>query len=176
MRFDLTLFEYIFSFTNQSYWLDFAGHFLSFFLPYILILILILLSIKDGRMYRFMTLKAIAAGFFTKIFLIIPIQRLIPRERPFVFFDFPPLISRVPSPSFPSSHAAFFFTLSTVSFFGNKKLGIFFYVCSLLIIIARVYAGVHWPSDVIVGALIGIITGLVIQKITERKSNENKVN
>lgn len=63
--------------------------------------------------------------------------------------------------SFPSGHAIFFFTLSTVLIFYNKKLGLFLFTSSVLIGLARVAAGVHWPSDVLVGASMGVMIGLL---------------
>lgn len=65
------------------------------------------------------------------------------------------------SASFPSGHAVFFFTLSTVLIFYSKKIGIFLFSSSFLIVLARVVAGVHWPSDILVGASVGIIVGLL---------------
>jgi undecaprenyl-diphosphatase len=59
--------------------------------------------------------------------------------------------------SFPSDHAVFFFVLATAMFFLSRRLGIaafayvFFVVC-----LPRVYMGLHYPSDILVGALLGI--------------------
>jgi undecaprenyl-diphosphatase len=63
--------------------------------------------------------------------------------------------------SFPSGHAAFFFTLATVISVYYPKTGIFFFASAILIGIARVSAGIHWPSDIVFGALIGIASGLL---------------
>ncbi len=67
--------------------------------------------------------------------------------------------------SFPSGHAIFFFTLSTVLVLYNKRLGVFLFVSSVLISTARVMAGIHWPSDVLAGASLGIITGLIFYSV-----------
>lgn len=166
MGIDIFLFEYIFELTG-NYRIDFLAHFLAKFLPYGLIAVLVLLSIKDRVYYLKTVLQGIALGFVTKFLIVLPIEHFIPRERPFVAYGFDPLVPRSPSPAFPSSHAAFFFALSTVIFFKSKKLGIFFYISSFLIIIARIYTGLHWPSDVLVGSLIGVVFGLVYQKIKE---------
>jgi undecaprenyl-diphosphatase len=63
--------------------------------------------------------------------------------------------------SFPSGHATFFFALSTAVYLYNKKWGTWFFGATILITVSRVIAGVHYPSDIIGGALIGIIVGYI---------------
>lgn len=172
MQIDLTIFNYLYSFTGQFFWLDFLAHFLAKYLPFVLIIILFLLFIKDNKKYGLTLLKSIGAGFFTKLFIVTPIELLVPRERPFVKLGLDPLVSKSADPALPSSHAAFFFAFSTVVFFSHKKLGIFFYVCSTLIVLARVYTGLHWPTDILAGSMIGIATGLTLRKIEEKRENK----
>ena len=170
MEIDITLFEAIHALSGV-YWIDFIGHVLAKFLPYGIIAILVLFAVKDRVFYAKTVFHAIVLGFLTRYVVLMPIEHLIPRDRPFSVYGFDPLIPREPSPSFPSAHATFFFLVSTIIFFKNKKLGLFLYVSSFLIILARVYSGVHWPSDVFAGALIGVIVGLIYQKIKEATSD-----
>ncbi len=80
--------------------------------------------------------------------------------RPFEILDgVNQLIAHSEASSFPSGHAIFFFTLSTVLIFYSKKLGVFLFSSSALIVLARVIAGLHWPSDVLVGASMGVMIG-----------------
>ena len=59
--------------------------------------------------------------------------------------------------SFPSDHAVFFFTLAASLFFISRKVGIFAFIYAAIIHgFARVYTGLHYPTDIIVGAVIGI--------------------
>lgn len=46
-------------------------------------------------------------------------------------------------------------------YIGEIPLGIIVFVCGLIIAIVRVISGVHFPKDVIVGALVGILCGVV---------------
>ena len=49
-------------------------------------------------------------------------------------------------------------------FLDNKKAGIFFFLASFLIGLARVFSGIHWPSDILVGALVGILSAYLLRK------------
>ena len=72
--------------------------------------------------------------------------------------------------SFPSGHAVFFFGLATGVYFINKKFGRRLFVCAALICLARVIAGVHWPSDVLAGAVLGILTAWIVFRGWQRLS------
>ena len=86
------------------------------------------------------------------------IRYFIHRPRPFLSHEVHQLLSEV-SYSFPSGHATFFFALSTGIFFYHRKLGILFYVSTVCMVIGRVISGIHYPSDIVAGAIIGIICG-----------------
>ncbi|MFQ5432191.1 MAG: phosphatase PAP2 family protein [Nitrospinota bacterium] len=58
--------------------------------------------------------------------------------------------------SFPSSHAVNSFTIAAIFGFYEKKLWIFTAPAAALVAFSRVYVGVHYPADVVVGAMIGI--------------------
>ncbi len=67
--------------------------------------------------------------------------------------------------SFPSGHAMVFFALSTVLFIHNRRVGIVAYVGSALVAVTRVLSFVHFPIDVIIGALLGSIIGFLVHGI-----------
>jgi undecaprenyl-diphosphatase len=59
------------------------------------------------------------------------------------------------SASMPSLHAADYFAGALVVFREWRALGAASYVLAALVGLSRVYVGVHWPSDVVAGALVG---------------------
>jgi len=62
-----------------------------------------------------------------------------------------------PWSSFPSDHAFLFFALATGMFLVNRKVGYFLYLYTILFIaLPRLFLGIHYPSDLLVGALLGI--------------------
>jgi len=59
--------------------------------------------------------------------------------------------------SMPSDHATLFFTLSMCLYFISKRIGLFaFFYTFLFICLPRIYLGLHYFTDIIVGAFIGI--------------------
>lgn len=68
--------------------------------------------------------------------------------------------------SFPSGDTAMAFTIATVLSKGEKRiLKIILFVYASLIGYGRIYLGVHFPLDVFVGALIGILSRIFCYKI-----------
>jgi undecaprenyl-diphosphatase len=119
-----------------------------------------------------MAIEAIIAAVITKFILADFIRWLWFRPRPFVALNFIPLIDQSPKEgAFPSGHASFFFALSTIVYLYNKKAGIIFYIASFFIIIARVFVGVHWPSDILAGAVLGILMGWFLNKIFRKHAH-----
>jgi len=80
-------------------------------------------------------------------------------RRPFVALDFVPLFPHVPNNSFPSSTVAFAAVAAIVVLFAWRRLGIVLAVGAVVIAFGCIYVGVHYVSDVIVGAAIGIACG-----------------
>ena len=59
--------------------------------------------------------------------------------------------------SFPSDHAVLFFALATGLWFISRRVGVFAFAYAVVCIaLPRLYLGIHYPSDILAGALIGI--------------------
>lgn len=104
-------------------------------------------------------LVAIFAALVSRFVIVNAIYFFIERTRPFAELNLLPVFSHDAYQSFPSGHAAFFFALITAMFILSRKAGLLFSFVAIGMVITRVVAGVHWPSDVLVGALEGLITG-----------------
>jgi undecaprenyl-diphosphatase len=68
-------------------------------------------------------------------------------------------------PTFPSNAATVAFAAATGIWLGNRKAGAVLYFLAFLWAFARFYAGIHFFVDVLAGALIGVITSLMISKV-----------
>jgi membrane-associated phospholipid phosphatase len=89
---------------------------------------------------------------------------LIARTRPHYHAAIP-----VPtSHSFPSGHAASSFAAATVISVVEPRLRVPAFALALGIAFSRVYNGVHWPSDVLVGAAVGVVTALLLLAAARR--------
>ena len=114
------------------------------------------------KIYRIIAggLSALVARYgFTEL-----IRFLHPRLRPFMIDHVHQLIAEYGN-SFPSGHAAFFFALSAAVFYWDKRLGTFFFAASLMMGIARVAAGVHYPSDIIGGVIVGVASAWIVMRV-----------
>jgi len=109
---------------------------------------------------------ALTAGIAAGLALLVNqvITRLWQRDRPFVAHpaSVHTLLSHSPDPSFPSDHASPAFAIAVVLFLVHRRLGILALVVALVLAYARVYCGDHYPADVIVGALIGMVVAWLL--------------
>jgi undecaprenyl-diphosphatase len=74
--------------------------------------------------------------------------------------------------SFPSSHAANMFGLAVVIGAFYKSTRYYIYPLAALVAIGRVYLGVHYPSDVIAGAIYGAAVGLAVMAMAKKLAPE----
>lgn len=125
-----------------------AGNFQYFLSGFLLLYLLIGKSQAEKVKNRWMVAVAFLSAAVSRLVFCEIIKVLISRPRPFETYNLIPLLSNEVGRSFPSGHAAFFFALAMAVTLFNKKLGIWLFVGALLISLARIYAGVHYPSDV----------------------------
>ena len=95
------------------------------------------------------------------------LKNLISRPRPCqIDTAFPLLVSRPSSSSFPSTHSAWAFGGATAIFLQHRKAGIAAYVAAILIGFSRLYLFLHFPTDVLFGAAMGVALGFAADRIT----------
>lgn len=113
-------------------------------------------------------ISIIAIGVGKTLALIMPF-RYRPVHDPGLDFNMPFGISETTETnngvllsSMPSDHAVLYFALSIGLFFMSRKIGVWALIYTMLfIMVPRVYLGLHYPTDILVGAIIGIIIGIL---------------
>lgn len=125
---------------------------------------IILLISKKTRKAGVLSICSLLLCYVTNDLII---KKLVARERPFnQFSDVIPLIKKPVDFSFPSGHSASSFASAGILFrYLDKKYGILAIVFATLIAFSRLYLGVHFPSDVIAGVIIGLINSYIISKM-----------
>lgn len=96
------------------------------------------------------------------------IKYSILRPRPFTQIQDYILLTTVSDPSFPSGHTSNATTIFYVLSKGFKRS--YLMIIPVIVGLSRIYVGVHYPSDVIFGFIVGLIIAYVVEKIF------NKVN
>ncbi|MDA8443255.1 MAG: phosphatase PAP2 family protein [Peptococcaceae bacterium] len=94
------------------------------------------------------------------------------RPRPFVTLkqgSFTQLIPHSADSSFPSDHAAGSFGFAAGSWYRAERwVSISFTCLAVLVGVARVYVGVHWPTDVIAGVIVGIVSAVIMKRFSDK--------
>ena len=121
-----------------------------------------------------MVFVALLSAFFSRFFITDLVRFFYSRPRPFETMDIYQLVAHDGGSSFPSGHAAFFFALAAGVFIYYRKWGILFYLFALAMGISRVIAGVHFPSDILGGAVIGIVSAYLVFYITKKYREKSR--
>ncbi len=169
---NLEIFLAINGLAGQFAWLDTSAIIFADYAAYTVALISVVVFFfpKHHRTHhRRMLLLALFSGLVAHNLIKPLIVLFYPLPRPFITLHSLHKLISVPTvefyQSFPSGHALFFFAFSTMIYFFNKRLGLWLLALSAVMAIARVFCGVHWPFDIIAGALIGTVTSILIHKV-----------
>lgn len=170
MILDVKLLYLFNNFAGKSQIFDNLIVFLASYLQYILVAVFLVLLYfaaysRREKFYLFWTTAisiVIARGVITEI-----IRFFYHRPRPFLAFSVSKLLSNGwfysdIEWSFPSGHSAFFFAMATAIYLYNKKWGNWFFIAAILMNVSRIVAGVHYPSDILGGAVVGIAVGYLV--------------
>lgn len=117
---------------------------------------------------------AVILTFFITLLLTDITKSFIGRLRPSNAAHLSGLIRVLQEPhgfSFFSGHASSSFAITTFIFLSLRNYSkwiILAYLWPLIFMLSRIYVGVHYPSDIVVGAMVGIIIGIVLHRISIR--------
>lgn len=129
-----------------------------------LVLVLGLVLLANGRHATAIRRAGVAAGLSAALALLVTqvISQLVDRARPFVadpsgvhLFG-----HHAADPGFPSDHATAAFAIAMAIALRSPRWGAPLLAAATLLCIARVGLGVHYPSDVVAGALVGSLCAL----------------
>ncbi len=174
MALDTSIFYFLNGLAGKSHVCDILIIFSAQYFQYLLIIaffVFLFYCLKDKREKIRIFLAIVISIIVSRVCVAGVIRFFYHRPRPFIFDDVHQLI--FPNGySFPSGHSAFFFAMATAIYFYNKKLGIIFFIAALFMNVSRVIAGVHYPSDIIGGMIIGAISALFVHFLTMKRYNK----
>lgn len=140
-------------------------------------LICVFLFLFGGKNGRKVAVLALAALFMSNVIVYL-LKIIVALPRPFLVLpDVDVLVSVNEIYSFPSGHSASSFAAAVVIGlryklnFREKSYGLIYPLLAFAVIIgfSRIYIGVHYPFDVLFGALVGIFSALLILKVEDNK-------
>ncbi len=152
-----------------------SNRFLDIFLSYIsklgsvifaiVFILAILLLLKNYRL----SIKITFIIFFN-ILVVQIIKYIFNTSRPFqlesvnsklIYSD---ILVKTLGPGFPSSHTTVVFTLAFIMHKLYSRLSPLYFFIATIVGFSRIYLGVHYPFDVLVGALLGLFSGFLWNK------------
>lgn len=165
LSFDAHVSLFLNSYTFNHLFVGYTAILFAAYVPYFLIMGLLFFVFRNKKVLFVALLAGLTARYAVKALILL----IYTSSRPYVgdtdiTLLIPPIVSEEYH-TFPSGHALFFFAMSAVIYRHDKRLGIFFFIASALMGIARVMVGAHYPSDIIGGAVIGALVGFLFVKL-----------
>jgi undecaprenyl-diphosphatase len=90
-----------------------------------------------------------------------------PRPRPYLTHQVNLVIAATKDTSFPSDHATLGFAVAVLVWRYNRRAGTALLLLALILAVARIFVGAHYPTDVLGGAVLGTATSLAIAVLSE---------
>lgn len=130
-----------------------------------ILLAVILLCFKKTRKAGVAMGIAMACGYLIGN---MGMKNLFARTRPYDMVEVELLVDKLHDFSFPSGHTLVSFEAATALWFYHRRWGVAALTLAALIGYSRLYLFVHYPSDVAVGALLGVGIALAACAVTNR--------
>lgn len=120
--------------------------------------------------------KTRKAGIYLSVSLLLTalignviLKNIFARTRPFIAANHPIIINPPSGFAFPSGHTSSSFAAATTIGLIYKKYTPYAFILAFLIGFSRLYLYVHYPSDVLVGAILGIGIAVICKKLVYNK-------
>jgi len=166
---DFYIFQQINQFAGKWSYLDNLGIFFAKYSGYILVILLLgFLFYRNDKKYKIMFVEALSSAILARFVITDIIRFVYSRPRPFISHQVNLLLTYEVGGSFPSGHVVFFFALSLIVYFFNKKAGILFLMVSFLMGVARIFVGIHYPLDIFGGVFVGFFSAWLVNKYLKK--------
>ncbi len=163
---DVSLFHTLNGVLGKSHIFDIAVIFVAKYLIGIIALVVILSLMSDfvreGRRQFLLNLNTVIGTIIAVTLITGCIRAIYHHSRPLLALGTPHILFEG-SYSFPSMHTILVFGTATAVYFYNRPLAYIIYALGILIGIARIIAGVHYPFDILGGIILGVGAGLIIE-------------
>lgn len=161
-----SIFFFFYNLAHRSVFFDRMVVFTADILPYIVIILAGLFLLFHHEVFKadnpfadfLQKKKEIISVFLTSgcAWVVARLLKIvIHTPRPFIEFSNTQALLPETGFAFPSGHATFFMALAISIYLAHKKAGYVFIFFALLIGIARIIAGVHFPIDILGGFVLG---------------------
>jgi len=176
MQIDSIIFRLLNSLVGHGEVFDLLVIFCVQYLPYITVLAVLFFvwrqreSLKSGLN---LAIKIFIPALIARFAFAEIIKEAIARPRPFIDLTDAHTLLEEGSYSFPSGHATFFFALALSVYYLDEKWGKYLFAVATLISVGRVIAGIHYPLDIVAGALVGLFVASLIHSQWEFNLNKN---
>lgn len=170
---DQSIFGVLNSLAGVSSFFDTAARFSAVYLIFAMIVgILAFAGIwaqKNREAAFFALVLVFISGFTARIVIAEPVRILVARSRPYEILPaVHQLVDHAMGRSFPSGHATLAFAIAAAVFFVHRRAGAVLLCIAGVISISRVIIGVHWPSDILAGAVLGTGTAWAAYRVMTR--------
>ncbi|MGG3887539.1 undecaprenyl-diphosphatase [Metabacillus fastidiosus] len=159
------LFKSIHDLSGHSYVLDHFMILVTNNAIYMFALTLLLLWIFGGKSMKHAVLYAGGTGIVALVINVL-IAHIYYEPRPFVTHHIHTLIPHAKDASFPSDHSTGAFAIAIAMWYRYKKIGIPMFILALLTGFSRIWAGLHYPFDVVGSLIVAIVVSYVIIKFS----------
>lgn len=137
---------------------------------YCLMLVLLVYWLTRNSRNKLMVVSAVLAFVIAEVTGKL-IGLLYSHHQPFaVWSDVNKLIEKEVGNSFPSDHTIVFFSVCITIALFRKKFWYLWTALALLLSISRIYVGVHYPVDILVGAILGTAAAILVYKLVPKQN------
>ena len=135
----------------------------SVFMFSLIAILILIVAIKDGAKGRLVAILAIVCFAITDPSAHYILKKLFCRLRPcYSLDDLRLIIGCGGLYGFPSNHAANSFALAFIFSFFYRRLTAIFFLVATIVCLSRVYLGKHYLSDVVGGAIFGVLVAVFV--------------